>query len=227
MPEERFPCRIVICRDISYTDGLEIQKKYLSELKKDPSAQDVVIFCEHTPVLTLGRSGDGKYLLSSIEEILDDGIEYLEVPRGGDITYHGTGQWTVYPILRMERFGKDLHKYMRLLEDGVMHFLKGYGIESGRRAGLTGVWVGREKICAIGVAVSRWISWHGFALNIQPDLELFKKHIVPCGIDPSEGGVTSLSNITGSRYDMVELVEPVLNGVFEVLPYYYSIKEFI
>ena len=161
-------CRILVYKGISYSRALEIQQQQLQRLKRDPAAAEVIIFCEHRPVITLGRSGDGSFLLSSVADIRNAGVEFLKVPRGGDITYHGTGQWTVYPILRLERFCKDLHRYMRLIEEGVICALQDYGIAGGRREGLTGVWVGREKICAVGVAVSRWISWHGFAFNVQP-----------------------------------------------------------
>ena len=215
-------CKIEVYRDISYTRALEIQKEHLLRLRHNPEAQEVIMFCEHMPVITLGRSGDGSFLLSSVEDIQNAGVEFLKVPRGGDITYHGTGQWTVYPILRLDKFCKDLHRYMRLLEEGVIQTLKGYGLTGGRREGLTGVWVGREKICAVGVAVSRWISWHGFAFNVQPDLELFKRHIVPCGIAASEGGVTSLNRLTGREYPMLEVVPVLLEGLFAVMPYFYT-----
>ena len=214
-----FRCRVVVKRDISYADGLELQKKYLNLLKKDKLAEEVLIFCEHKPVLTLGRSGDGSSLLSSREEVERDGIEFFEAARGGDITYHGTGQWTIYPLLRLENFSKDLHHYMRLLEETVIGLLAGYGVDAGSREGLTGVWVGKNKICAIGVAVSRWISWHGFAFNVQPDLQAFSRHIVPCGISASEGGVTSLAEVTDREYAMESLIEPICNAFSEVFPY--------
>ncbi len=224
--ESKYPCRVEVYRDISYSDGLQLQAEKLRELKTDPEREDVILFCEHRPVITLGRSGDGSCLLSSEAELQAEGIDFFKVPRGGDITYHGTGQWTVYPLLHLERFARDLHKYMRLLEAGVMQTLAAYGIEAGRREGLTGVWVGRDKLCAVGIAVSRWLSWHGFAFNVQPDLELFKKHIVPCGITASEGGVTSLSELTGQHYSMPELIEPILAGLFTVIPYYHSAIEY-
>ncbi len=220
-------CRIKLFRGISYNEGLELQKQYLAELKGDITAEDIVLFCEHKPVITLGRSGDGSFLLANPQQLAQDGIDYLKVPRGGDVTYHGTGQWTVYPLLRLEKFSKDLHKYMRLIEEGVIRCLSQYNLVAGRREGLTGVWVGIDKICAVGVAVSRWISWHGFAFNVQPDLDLFKKYIIPCGISASEGGVTSLSKLTGRTYDMLDLVEPLLKGLFEVLPYNYSDIELV
>ncbi len=222
MSEMRYPCKILVFRDIPYEQGLNLQKEYLTAIKWGELDEDVILFCEHRPVITLGRSGDGSCLLSSPEELERDGFDYLEVPRGGDITYHGTGQWTVYPILRLERFCRDLHRYMRTLEQGIINYLAEQDITGGRRDGLTGVWVGRDKICAVGVAVSRWISWHGFAFNIQPDLDLFKKHIIPCGIAASDGGVTSLQRLTGLEYDMLELIAPIAYSLFSVLPYSYS-----
>lgn len=219
MADTVYPCGVRIYRDIAYSEAMAVQKEELQRLRQDPQEQEVILFCEHKPVITLGRSGDGSFLLSPVEVIVRDGIDFHEVPRGGDITYHGTGQWTVYPILRLERFCRDLHRYMRVLESGVIACLAGYGITGGRREGLTGVWVEREKICAVGVAVSRWISWHGFAFNVQPDLELFKRHIVPCGIAASDGGVTSMQKITGKNYDMLDFVDPLLKGLLSVIPY--------
>lgn len=182
---------------VGYDDGVALQRRLLETMRADPAVPGALLLVEHTPVVTLGRSGDGSHLRWSREELAARGIDYHEVGRGGDITYHGPGQWTVYPILRLDRFCKDLHRYMRLLEAVVIHYLAGHGIQSGRREGKTGVWVGRDKLAAVGVAVSRWVSWHGVAINIDPDLSCFTEPMTPCGIAPGEGGVTSLARCLG------------------------------
>lgn len=205
--------------NLSYAQGITLQQETLKSLKQNENAPERILFCEHTPVITLGRSGDGEHLKVSKEKLDLLGIEYLKVARGGDITYHGNGQWTVYPILRLEHFCKDLHRYMRMLEDVVIKYLSYHNIEGYRREQKTGVWVDNNKLCAIGVSVSRWISWHGFALNIQPELAPFQELMTPCGISPQEGGVTSLAQLTGICYDMQEEAQKILTAFCEIFPY--------
>ncbi len=164
-----------------------------------------LIFCEHPHVYTLGKSGDEDNLLIKKEELHTIQANYYQINRGGDITYHGPGQIVVYPILDLENFFTDIHQYMRLLEEAVIQTLKEFNVESIRIKGLTGVWIGDEdlhtsrKICALGVKMSRWVSLHGLAFNVNVDLSYFK-HIVPCGIDDKE--VTSLEKELGARQDM-------------------------
>lgn len=172
------------------------------------AAQEVtknfLLFCEHPHVYTLGKSGDEKNLLIPKEELHTIHAQYFPINRGGDITYHGPGQIVVYPVLDLENFFTDIHRYMRLLEESVIQTLADFGVEAGRIPGLTGVWIdgaGHDprKICALGVKTSRWVSLHGLAFNVNTDLSYFS-HIVPCGID--DKAVTSMEKERGTKQDM-------------------------
>jgi len=172
-----------------------------------------LLFCEHNPVYTLGKSGSIKNLLLNEEGLEAKGIEYFKINRGGDITYHGPGQITGYPIFDLEKFNPDLHWYLRTMEDAVINLLADYGIQGERSKGETGVWldVGKptaRKICAIGVRCSRWITMHGFAFNVNTDLNYFK-YIIPCGI--TDKTVTSLQAEVGYELDY-ELVKKQLKA---------------
>ncbi len=153
-----------------------------------------LIFCQHPHVYTLGKSGDKANLLLNEDELRAVNASFFPINRGGDITYHGPGQLVGYPIFDLEQVFTDIHKYLRFLEEAVIQMLQKYGITAGRYEGYTGVWIDPDlpsarKICAMGVRCSRWITMHGFALNIHPDLSYFK-HIIPCGIDDKD--VTSM-----------------------------------
>lgn len=176
-----------------------------------------LIFVEHPPVYTLGKSGSMKHLLLSEEELSVRGIQFFPINRGGDITFHGPGQVVGYPILDLECFFTDVHRYVRSIEEVVIRTLAEYGIEGYRVEKYTGVWVGdgsklsesqisQRKICAIGVHLSRWVSLHGFAFNINTPLEYFD-YIVPCGIDDEDKTVTSLAQELGSPVDIEEVKE--------------------
>lgn len=173
-----------------------------------------LIFCEHPHVFTLGKSGDENNLLVKKDQLHSISATYHQTNRGGDITYHGPGQIVGYPVIDMENFFTDIHKYMRFLEEAVIQTLKEYGVESGRIPGLTGVWIDIDdekkarKICALGVKTSRWVTMHGFAFNVNPDLKYFE-YIVPCGID--DKAVTSLEKELGKKVDIRE-VEKILRG---------------
>jgi lipoyl(octanoyl) transferase len=166
------------------------------------------LFCEHNPVYTLGKSGHFENLLANNTELNERGIEFFKTNRGGDITFHGPGQIVGYPILDLDHFFTDIHKYMRLLEEMVILTLAEYGIEAGRLKEATGVWLEPEnpfkarKICAMGVRCSRWVTMHGFAFNINTDLSYFEL-IVPCGI--TDKSVTSLQKELGHEVDMEEV----------------------
>lgn len=154
-----------------------------------------LLFVEHPHVYTLGKSGDLKNLLLSEKQLEDKGATFYKTNRGGDITYHGPGQIVGYPILDLENFFTDIHKYLRFLEESIILTLQEYGVESGRSEGETGVWLGvgtpfARKICAMGVRASRWVTMHGFALNVNVDLGYFD-NIIPCGIRGK--AVTSLN----------------------------------
>lgn len=178
-----------------------------------------LFFCEHPHVYTLGKSGLESNILFSESEREEKGIEYFKINRGGDITYHGPGQIVGYPILDLEKFKTDIGWYLRNLEEAVILFLKEYGIDAGRSEGETGVWLDASdaskarKICAIGVRCSRWITMHGFALNINTDLSYFKG-IIPCGIQDKE--VTSLEKELDRKVDMEEAKQRLLKHFEQV-----------
>ncbi|WP_276089464.1 lipoyl(octanoyl) transferase LipB [Pedobacter sp. JY14-1] len=168
-----------------------------------------LIFCEHPHVYTLGKSGHPENLLLDEQGLKDKQAAYYKINRGGDITYHGPGQIVGYPILDLENFFTDIHLYLRTLEEAVILTLADYGIASSRYPGYTGVWLDADKenarkICAMGVRCSRWVTMHGFALNVNADLSYFS-HIVPCGID--DKAVTSIAAELGRPVDMEETRE--------------------
>lgn len=170
--------------------------------------ENYLLFCEHPHVFTLGKSGKASNLLLKQEELSSVSASYYHINRGGDITYHGPGQLVGYLVIDLENFFTDIHKYMRFLEEAVIQTLQDFGLESGRIAGLTGVWIDMEKqpkkICAFGVKTSRWVTMHGFALNVNPDLSYFN-HIVPCGIQ--DKAVTSLQVELGREVTMKQVQE--------------------
>ena len=175
-----------------------------------------LLFCEHPNVYTLGKSGDEKNLLIPLEQLTDINATYYPINRGGDITYHGPGQVVVYPIVDLENFFTDIHKYMRLLEESVIQTLAEFGIEGSRIAGLTGVWtdINRSpgKICAFGVKTSRWVTMHGLALNVNTDLGYFK-HIVACGIADKDKTVTSMEKELGHPVDINSVKSIIKNKI--------------
>ncbi|MDZ7716656.1 MAG: lipoyl(octanoyl) transferase LipB [Balneolaceae bacterium] len=184
--------------------------------KPGEESNDVLLFVEHPHVYTLGKSGNSAHLLRGLKELNDIDAEYIEIDRGGDITYHGPGQIVGYPILDLDRHFTDIHKYLRYLEEVIIKTCAEYDIKAGRIEGLTGVWVGQEKICAMGIRCSRWVTMHGFALNVNTDLSYFN-HIVPCGISDKE--VTSLQKILGRKVDPEEVKQHLLKhfaATFEV-----------
>ena len=184
---------------------LKIKNRKFPENKV--ATKNHLIFCEHPHVYTLGKSGDFKNLLIDGPKRKEKNISFYKINRGGDITYHGPGQLVVYPILDLDYFFSDIHKYLRLLEESVILTLKDYGVAGQRVDGFTGVWIDAEKenprkICAIGVKCSRWVTMHGIGFNINSDLDYFN-HIVPCGIEDKT--VTSLQKETNQLIDMEEL----------------------
>src|SRR4029079_12371763 len=187
------------------------------EQRRAGDIPDTLLLLQHPHVLTLGvKLADAKlHVLASPEELAALGVEVFEAGRGGDVTYHGPGQIVGYPILDLRPDRCDVHKYVRDLEEVMIRTCADYGIAAGRIAGLTGTWVGAEKIGAIGIRISRWITSHGFAFNVRTDLDHFKL-IVPCGI--SDRGVTSLERLTGRTIEL-DAVEDALvrrfSDVFE------------
>ncbi|WP_026730450.1 lipoyl(octanoyl) transferase LipB [Flavobacterium denitrificans] len=180
----------------------------------DLPTPNYLLFVEHPHVYTLGKSGDLENLLLNEKQLEAKGATFYKINRGGDITYHGPGQIVGYPILDLENFFTDIHKYLRLLEESIILTLAEYGLESGRSEGETGVWLGvgtpfARKICAMGVRASRWVTMHGFALNVNVDLGYFD-NIIPCGIRGK--GVTSLNVELGvEKVDEEEVKARILN----------------
>lgn len=182
------------------------------------STTNYLIFCEHPHVYTLGKSGHESNLLANDDFLKTIGATYHRINRGGDITYHGPGQLVGYPILDLDNFFTDIHRYMRLLEEGIIRTLADYGISAGRIDGLTGVWLGHDaddltsgparKICAMGVKASRWVTMHGFALNVNTDLSYFG-HIVPCGI--TDKAVTSMQAELGHPVELTDVTNRLQN----------------
>jgi lipoyl(octanoyl) transferase len=185
----------------------------------EPSTQHYLLFVEHPPVYTLGKSGKEENLLIAEEDRINKDIQYFKINRGGDITYHGPGQLVGYPILDLEKLYTDIGKYLRNLEEVIIKTLAAYGLEGKRSKGETGVWLdpdipGKErKICAMGVRCSRWITMHGFALNVNTDLSYFN-HIIPCGIVNKQ--VTSIEKELGRKIDMEEVKEKLKEAFEEV-----------
>ncbi|WP_276501553.1 lipoyl(octanoyl) transferase LipB [Terrimonas pollutisoli] len=198
-------CESEMKSEMSETEGLPTANRQLS-------TTNYLLFVEHPPVYTLGKSGHIENVLLSEENLKAKGIEFFRTNRGGDITFHGPQQIVGYPILDLEKFYTDIGKYLRNIEEVIILTLKEYGIESGRSAGETGVWLdadkkGRErKICAIGVRSSRWITMHGFAFNVNTDLDYFN-FIIPCGIQDKQ--VTSLQKELGRPLNFEEVKEKV------------------
>lgn len=188
--------------------------------ESNKKTKNYIITCTHPHVYTLGKSGNEKNLLIDDKEIERRNLEYYKINRGGDITYHGPGQLVIYPIIDLENFFTDIHKYLRYLEESIILTLKEYGIESGRVEGLTGVWVNHKKnnpkkICALGVKTSRWVTMHGLAFNICPELKYFK-NIIPCGIQGKD--VTSIDkeiNYNISSDDVEKLLIKNLSNTFK------------
>ena len=200
---------------VDYAAGLELQKQ-LVEDRRAGRIPDTLLLLEHPPVITLGVKTRGKptHIIATSDELQRQGVEVFETGRGGDVTYHGPGQLVGYPILDLSPHRRDVHRYVRDLEQALIDAVGNFGIDGRRVVGLTGVWVGapgREtKLAAIGVRISRWITSHGFALNVAPDLRHFQL-IVPCGI--ADRGVTSIEQLIGRGVAMPD----VENAVAEAL----------
>ena len=200
-PPERL-LEIVSLGTVHYADGIVLQEELVSRRRAD-EIPDQLLLLQHPHVITLGTGGGLHHVVSDEGERRLLGIELVETGRGGDVTYHGPGQLVGYPILDLKPDRKDLHRYLRDLEEVLIRALLTYGVAGTRSPGMTGVWIGGAKIAAIGVRVSSgWITSHGFALNVSTDLRYFET-IVPCGI--REKGVTSLEEILGGPVDMDEV----------------------
>jgi len=196
----------------------KIKNRNLPEEKRTPT-KNYLLFVEHPHVYTLGKSGDEKNLLVNESQLQEKKATYYKINRGGDITYHGPGQLVAYPILDLDNFFTDIHKYLRLLEETIIKTLEEYGLESGRSKGETGVWLDEtnplkaRKICAFGVRCSRWVTMHGWGFNVNADLNYFN-NIIPCGIN--DKAVTSLNVELGKEVDMNEIKEKLKKNFAEL-----------
>jgi lipoyl(octanoyl) transferase len=199
--------------------GIKTANRGLPDQLQSPT-DNYLIFCQHPHVYTLGKSGKENNLLVSQDELTSLKATFYQINRGGDITYHGPGQLVCYLIIDLENFFTDIHKYMRFLEEAVIQTLAEFNLRAGRIEGLTGVWIDQEKrprkICALGVKTSRWITMHGLALNVHPNLSYFD-HIVPCGIN--DKAVTSLQAEVGGVVEIKEvqrILQDKITSLFEM-----------
>ena len=194
---------------MSYNSAWDIQKNYHKKVLTGKE-QDTLILVEHEPVYTLGKNANDNHLLQSASEE----IKVYRIERGGDITFHGPGQIVVYPILDLNRYIKSVSWYMRTLEKIIIDTLSDFKIKAELKDGLTGVWVGDEKIGAQGVRISRWVTMHGLALNVNTDLRYFDG-IIPCGI--FDYGVTSMEKLTGSKQDINKVKNTIIKYFNNIL----------
>ena len=230
MTKKNKAIRIIELGVKSYNDSLKIQEELFQKTielksvnrKEDTQipTQNYLLWVEHTPVITLGKSGKIKNLLLCEKQLKEKGIEYYPTNRGGDITFHGPGQIVGYPIMDLDNFFTDIHKYLRYLEEAILLTLEEYDLNGARSIGETGVWLDvgtpfARKICAMGVKASRWVTMHGFALNVNTNLSYFD-YIVPCGIKGK--AVTSLAKELGREIPFKEVkdkLEVHLANLFE------------
>jgi lipoyl(octanoyl) transferase len=201
------PLLVVNLGRTKYADAWDMQKKVFSA-RLEQRIGDVLLLTEHDNVYTLGKTANDNHLLARDEELSAKGVDVFWIDRGGDVTYHGPGQIVGYPILDLNQHYTDIHRYLRDLEEVIIRSLSEYAIEGNRDAEYTGVWVKNEKIAAFGVKVSRWITMHGFAFNINTDLSYFDR-IIPCGI--FHKGVTSMHHILNKEIDLNEVQTHLIN----------------
>jgi len=199
-------CQVIRAGLVEYGSALSMQEKMVEERAAD-ERPDTLLLLEHPPVITLGRGAHPEHVLSA------EGVAVHETPRGGDVTFHGPGQWVGYPILKLARDRQDVRRYVHDVEAVVIRALADYGIAAERVSGLRGIFVGRDKVAAVGVRISRWVTSHGFALNVNTDLRGFEA-IVPCGI--TDRGVTSMERLLGRPVSMDDVAERIVARFGEV-----------
>ena len=199
---------------VPYADALVMQRALVEE-RKAGRVPDLLLLLQHPPVITLGVRGDGgrANIVATGDRLAELGIDVAETGRGGDVTYHGPGQIVGYPIIDLKPDRCDVHVYVRDVEEVMIRVCADYGLSAGRVPGLTGTWIGAEKIGAIGVRISRWVTSHGFAFNVSTDLDHFKL-IVPCGI--SDRGVTSLERATGRQVPLADVEDAFVRHFCDV-----------
>ncbi len=200
-------CYVVSWDVLPYAEALGRQLEVVRALSQGDCRDAVLMLLEHNPVVTLGRAAKVEHLRVSGDELARRGVEVHQTNRGGDVTYHGPGQIVGYPILRLPPGRRDVHRYLRSLEAVIIRALAAYGIQARREPGLTGVWVPQGKVAAIGVAFTRWVAYHGFALNVATDMSAFDL-IVPCGIH--DRSVVSMEELLGRAPERAEVEEKIV-----------------
>lgn len=201
-------CRVVYLGRCEYKEAHLLQKQLLGR-RIGQKIPDTLLILQHHPVITLGRRGDRGNILAGGEILQREGIPVYSTDRGGDVTYHGPGQIVGYPVLDLRQHGGDVHRLIQMYEEVIIGLLSGYGLEGGRLAGRPGVWVGDQKICAVGIGISNWVTFHGFALNVNTNLEHFS-YITPCGI-PGRG-VTSMHRLLGREVDETAVADGLVES---------------
>ncbi len=207
--------QIVRAGQVAYGEMLDLQLKLVKKRQAD-EMEDTLILCEHPPVITLGKNAKREHILFSDELLQSKGIEIFPITRGGDVTFHGPGQLVGYPIVHLKSWNHSIRIFVDRVEESIIQFLgQNYHLHAQRISGLTGVWVEDSKITAIGFAVQKWVTYHGFAFNINTDLSYFN-YITPCGIQ--DKGVTSLEQVAGMKIPMEELIPAFCNTLTSTLP---------
>ncbi len=195
-----------------YNNAWNLQKQIFQEVTKNRN-QNYLILTEHPPVITLGKSSKEKNIVTNQNVLQSENIDVVEIDRGGDVTFHGPGQIVGYPIFNLENFKKDIHWYLRSIEEIIIQTLNHFEISAGRIKDLTGVWVNNQKICAIGIKVTRWVTMHGFALNVSTQLDYFN-HIIPCGIN--DRSVTSMQEVKNQNISLEQVKEKICESFEKV-----------
>jgi len=197
-----------------YLEVLDLQRR-LVELRQGNLVVDTLLLVEHEPIITLGRRGNRANILSTSVELASEGIQVHPVERGGDVTYHGPGQLVVYPIVHLTQRKLSVRRFVDLLEETIIQVLADFGIQAGREPQHRGVWVSHLKVAALGVAIRRWVSFHGIALNVSPHMDHFC-HINPCELRSEQ--VTSMAKLLGETPSMEEVVQKVVGRFVELFP---------
>jgi lipoate-protein ligase B len=197
-----------------YLEILDLQRE-LVKLRQEERIPDTLLLVEHEPVITLGRRGSTKNILASSEQLASQGIQVHQVERGGDVTYHGPGQLVGYPLIDLAKKKIGVRQFVDLLEETIILTLADFDIRAGRQSQHRGVWVEDRKIAALGVAIKRWVSFHGFALNVSPNLDHYC-HINPCELQPEQ--VTSMARLVGKAPGMMEVGDTVMRKFAELFP---------
>ena len=201
--------------NIDYQEAWDLQKEIL-EMRVDEKINDVLFLLEHPHTYTLGKVADKRNLIGSVDYLMQNKISVFDIDRGGDITYHGPGQIVGYPIIDLKKWKQDTHRYLRSLEEVIIKTCSDYDLKGVRDPKYTGVWIGDKKIAAIGIKVSRWVTMHGFAFNVNTDLDFFSG-IIPCGI--VDKGVTSLKNELSKSIDISEVKEKLVDNFKNIFEY--------